>query len=275
MSAKLYFYTKIFLVLPFFAAHASKQVFLFDFSTLVKQDTNARKQLLLKRLQESYGRKNYSTMALWRSIRQAFDVNFFCNEREVKRAFYKFLQNIPVPVNCPTITFESEPLPPLITAWNLGRIDTQKAMQLADEYIDKQQYNDNNKKFYHAMIYITFDPTVAQTTKFINEKAKKIADSCHAKGYCACLVGHCDKNARTWLQEQHADLLNLFNKILFSHEIEQLPQREFDDAWWLEHLGVAKSEPYAYVTDWRRDGSKGDEPPHYATTSKELQKLLK
>jgi hypothetical protein len=59
--------------------HAQKPPVIFEFSTIVKQDTDARKKSLIKQLQEKYHRKNYSTLALWHTLSDVFDVRFFCD----------------------------------------------------------------------------------------------------------------------------------------------------------------------------------------------------
>jgi len=259
-------------------AHAQKPPVIFEVSTLVKQDTDARKKILLTKLQEAYHRKNYSTLALWHTIRDVFDVPFFCNEREVRLEFYKFLEKIKLPEKYPTITFEGDPLPPIISALNLNKLTAKEAIRMADEYVDIQDYSERDKNFYHALIYVTFDPEVSKETRSINNKTQKLLDFCRTCGNPAYLVGHCDLVVCIWLKEHCADLLSKFDKVLFSNQAIKLPQTHFDDGWWLTQLKLADianaSSSYFYINDWVAGGVKGDAPPHYASTSKTLRKML-
>ncbi len=256
----------------------NKPPVIFEVSTLITQDTDARKKTLIKQLQEKYHRKNYGTLALWHTIRDVFDVPFFCNEREVRLEFYKFLEKIQLSKQYPTITFEGDSLPPIMAAWNLGQLSAQEAMRIANEYLDKQDYPENTKKFYQALLFVTFDPTVTKSTKSINNKTQKLIDNCCSYGYPVYLVGHCDLVSCAWLKENNTDLLSKFSKIFFSNQVKTLPQTGFDDNWWLSQLGLTSktdiNTDYIYVCDWLEDGTKGDAPPHYACSSKKLRKIL-
>ena len=162
-----------------------------------------------------------------------------------------------------------------MTAWTLGKINTNQAQKLADQYIDAQQCSESNKQFYHAMIYTTFDPTVVRNSRVINNKAEKILNSCCQNGNKKYLVGHGDPTLKTWLEYEHADLVKKFDKILFSFQIQVTPNTVFDDPWWLKQLGLSTApNSYVFVSDLTSNGKKTDEPPHYTSTSKKLITLL-
>lgn len=258
-------------------AYAQKTCVIFDLSSLIKQDTDARKNTLIKKLEESYHKK-ISTLGLWHIIRRVFDVPFFGNEQQVRVEFFKFLEGIKLDEQYPAISFEGLALPPIMVAWNLGRIDSNRALQLTNTYIDTQNCPETDKIFYHALVYITFDSAINQSTRVVNQKTVHLLDKCRAQNCQTYLVGHCDRSIAAWLHKAQAPLLEKFNKIVFSNQVEQLPEKTFDDAWWLKELGLtsiaAGSDDYVYICDWRPDGVKGDAPPHYACTSKALKKLL-
>lgn len=254
-----------------------KTAVIFEITTLVKTDVDGRKKALLKKMQETV-RKSYSTMALWKSVRTVFDVPFICNEQSVRTEFFKFLNGIQIQEKYPTITAEGYTLPPVIAAWNLGKIDTAHAQQLTNKYIDEQSFPENDKKFYRALIYTTFDPAVAHGTRIINPKVEKILNTCCTNGRQTYLIGHSDPTLYQWLKEQHAQLLTKFNKIFFSHQAKIAPTTTFDDAWWLENLGLSNltktTDGYVFISDWNSQGTKTDAPPHYTSTSKSLMHII-
>lgn len=255
----------------------SQPIVIFTVNSLVKQNTDARKKVLLRELQQAHQRKNFGTMALWHTIRDSFEVPFFCNERSVRDAFFKFLGEIKIEQTCPPVIFEGIALPPIMAAWNVGKLDANAAIKLADEFIQARDCSDDNKKFYRAMIHITFDPEVSKTTRLINQKTQKLLDMCRNNGHKTYLVGHGDAALDEWLKEKCADVLAKFDKVFFSRHAQTLPQT-FDDVWWLEQLGLvdatgAKPE-YVYIDDWLPGGVRGDAPPHYASTSKALKQIL-
>lgn len=268
-------FLKTMLVLAWFNTSSTQNTsVLIDASTLLKHNTDIRRKALVKNLQTTI-RKSYSTLALWKTVRNAFDVPFFCPEHAVRSEFFKFLNGIKLEQDYPVIISEGDQLPPLLAAWTLGRLDGEQAISLADSYINKKDCSDENKKFYHALVYVTFDSEITKSTRFINNKIQKIFNLCQTHAQKLYLVGHCDRASGQWLQDNCTELLSLFDKVLLSHQLTTLP-KHFSDHFWLEKLGLAntiKQQEYIYISDWN-NGVKKDDPPHYMSTSKTLIKLL-
>lgn len=255
-------------------AHEQNTTVIFEITTIIKTDVDGRKKALVKKMQETV-RKSYSTMALWKSIRTAFDVPFMCNEQEVRTEFFKFLDGIPVQIQCPhIISDDGFTMPPIMVAWLLGKLDTQQVQQQADKYIDAQECSESNKKFYHAMIYTTFNPEVSHKTRIVNNKTEKLVDFCRNNGCKIYLVGHCDPSMSKWLATQHTDLFSKFDKVFFSYQDSATAATVFDDSWWLNHLGLDKQKKYLFVSDWTHDGKKVDKPLHYTSNSKTLMHII-
>ncbi len=273
MSTKRFFFVliaeSIFSFSHMAANHKPQIAIIFEITTLVQTDVDGRKKALLKKMQETV-RKSYSTMALWKSVRTAFDVPFMCNEREVRTEFFKFLSNISTPKPYPKIVSEGFTVPPIMSEWLLGNLNDTDAQQKADEFIHAQEYPENNKKFYHAMVYTTFDQHVSRQTRTINNKTEKLVNRCRTNGHKVYLIGHCNPETSTWLKSQYTELFAQFDKIFFSHQDSATDKTVFDDAWWLEHLGLDKHANYLFVSDWAPNGEKTDAPPHYTSTSKKL-----
>lgn len=258
-------------------AIAQQPVIIFTVNSLVKQNTDARKKALLRELRQAHHRKNYSVMALWHSVRNAFDVPFFCNERAVRDAFFKFLEEINIEQTVPPVVFEGIALPPIMAACNLGKLDAHAAIKKAEDFIQARDCSEDNKKFYRAMVHVSFDPEVSKVTRLINQKTQKLLDRCHDKGYHSYLVGHVDAALDQWLKEACSAMLAKFDNIFFSRQAQALPQA-FDDAWWLEQLGLVGAmgdkPECVYIDGWLPGGVRGDAPPHYEATSKALKQLL-
>lgn len=249
---------------------------IFDVTALVKQDIGGKTRFLSENFLGSY-HFGISEIALEWALINTFGVPLF-KEHSARLKFFEFLSKIPVVERYPKTKFEGDILPPIVAAWALGKRNTEETMRTAHDYVDAHNYPDSVKKFYHALIYTTFDPNVMEHTCTVDVKAEKLLDSLRTLGYKTYLIGHSDLASRKRLGEKYASRMSKFDKIIFSHETAFTPETTFDDNFWLHQLGLVdpsdKLPNYIFVDDWIAGNVTGDAPPHYTSTSSALKKIL-
>jgi hypothetical protein len=251
---------------------AQRMPVIFDVTALVKQNVSSWRSDCHAR--SSYVIKNLGILTLLSGMFEAFGFKGL-QERPGRLKFFEFLNQIPISENYPTIFFEGDKLPPIMAGWALGKIGSIQAKNIAAAYIDTQDLSDNIKKFYHTLIYVTFEPDIMEQTIYIDPDALEIVEKFKTCAYPLYLIGHCDRESYGRLYTRWAHLMDKFDRILFSHQIEGITSETiFDDAFWLHHLDISDQQDYVVVDDWTGPGKRGDEPPHYASTSRELAKML-
>ena len=248
---------------------------IFDVTALIKQDINARKRVLAAQLYKRYI-WGISELRLEGALIRTFGEPLF-RERSARLKFFEFLNKVPVVEHYPDTTFEGDVLPPIMAMWALGKLSAEKAMQQVRAFIDAQNYSEDDKAFYRALVYTSFDPEVMESTCYVDEKAVGVVDEFRKHGCPTYLVGHCDLASYDSLRRKGTEFLAKFNRVAFSHQCAVMPEK-FDDSFWLHELGLAdgseRSPEYLYVDDWMAPGVKGDVPPHYASTSSAVKRIL-
>lgn len=248
---------------------------IFNATALVKQnasswwrtDSRARSSIMAERLG--------GWVSLISKVFKAFGIPPV-QERTGRLKFFAFLNPIPIPVQCATVIFEGDTLPPIMAAWAQDLLDNTETAQIVNTYIDTQSYSEDTKEFYRALVYVTFDATVMEQTTYLDTDALEIVDKFKARKHPLFLIGICDHESYERLCKRWHDLITKFDRILFSHQIEGItPETKFGDPFWLHHLGISDQQNYIVVDDWIGPGIKGDNPPHYASNSKALAKIIK
>lgn len=254
---------------------STRMPIIFDATALIKQnvgswwrkDSRARSCVMAERLG--------GWIALIPKVFKAFGIPPV-QERTGRLKFFAFLNPIPVPVACPQVIFEGDQLPPIMAAWALGMISNEETTHIVNDYIDAQHYSADAKEFYHALVYVTFDPAVMEQTTYLDMDALEIVEKFKTREHPLYLIGHCDRGSYARLHKKWEHLMGTFNRILFSHQIPDItPETQLDDTFWLHHLGISDQQDYVVVDDWKGPGVRGDAPPHYASNSRELAKMLR
>jgi len=211
---KYYLYAVVIIAftIKFHAMETDKKVF-FDNNSIIKQSKLARANEIASQLPSSWFIPQLAKLPWY--IGKYFHVNPL-SEQEVENALFNFYRKIQMHKEYLTTYHGTVDLPPFMTAWLVNDITSGKFQKKVKIYLDNQQIDRDEKKFYEALAYGTVDPNVMAKTCYLDRDAKKILTECKKRKIPVYLMGNWDAESFESLKTKNEELEDFDKHILFS-----------------------------------------------------------
>lgn len=141
----------------------------------------------------------------------------------LKQKLFSVLNKVPCPiVNTTNATYQSEPFPPLITAWQQGICSSSEIMKLLQPLLQEQSKSSVESAVLIKALELMFDAhCLAQVTKPI-ERGVNLVRFCKKRGYNVYVLSNMDLETMQELQKTYPDIFKLFDGIVYSAGIGHL-----------------------------------------------------
>lgn len=143
-----------------------------------------------------------------------------------KQKLFSVLNNIPCPMTPATnATYQGEPFPSLMTAWQRGILSSSEIMKLLQPLLQERNENIADSREWTMMakaFELMFDAQcLAKVTKPVT-RAVNLVRFCKKRGYSVYVLSNMDKETMQELQKTYPDIFKLFDGVVYSAGIGHL-----------------------------------------------------